>query len=402
MSQYTAVSVPKPTIYGVPVELPSGEVETVNIDLDRGPLVKQADGSWTYMKVCDNPVYGVPTGTREVKENHKSWPEMSRSEQDVTLIIVARKNRAMRELLESPGYKPPALPDFLAGFKPNHMPWQTLSEDKQNSWWTKMSQPPKEVFEQAEEDQPVLVCWYSGGLDKNQGREQLSGILEAAGKAGLKHRMVMDFPDAFGIEGEGSIHWGKYVDKVVEEIDKDPDRHGRKLILFGHSRGATSAMTVATRLGRRVLKVYVLSSGAPVPGEPSPFQMLSEGFKKSTDVDLLKWFCSLNPVPVLIRMMQSVEKGDMKISDSGYLKEKVALMKRQYVNAIWPDMQKDFKVINVPIMAVAGKQDQNESKESMERWKIWSTNEVTVRFINAGHMDTVDHTGMFITDMIGL
>lgn len=388
-------------IYTVKVEI-GKSVEVVSVDSEKGPLVKQADGKWTHMEWRQN-LFQSPVGHADRKVYQKSWMELGKSEQEVALNIVARKNKALRELLDSPGYKPPALPDFLAYLHEQKPLWQTMSQDQQSVWWASMSRPPVPEFRQDEQDQPVLVCWYSGGLDATQGREQMSPLLDAAGKAGLKHRLVLDYPDTYGIEGEGSKHWARYVDRLIEEIDSEPDRKGRKLILFGHSRGATPAMTLATRLDRRrVLKVYAVSSGAPIAGQDSPFKKLSEAFKASTDVDLLRWFCGLNPVPVLIRMMQSVEKGDMKIEDSAYLKEKVDLMKRQYVNAIWPDMTKDFKVIDIPILAVGGKQDPNESPESMDRWRQWSSREVAVKWIEAGHMDAVNHTDLYIGDMVTL
>mmetsp|Transcript_85899 Transcript_85899/g.243617 ORF Transcript_85899/g.243617 Transcript_85899/m.243617 type:complete len:403 (-) Transcript_85899:95-1303(-) len=384
------------------VDIGGSELENVSVDLEKGPRVKQADGTWTSFDWRVNQAPS-PVGPSDRKEYKKEWFQLTRSEQDIMLTIVARKNRAMRELIESPGYKMPELPDFLASFKPNQAPWQTMPRDQQAIWWQKMSKPPAQGFDMPEDQMPVLCLWYSGGMDTTQGRDQLANLVDAAMDAGLKHVLVMDYPDTYGIVGEGSKPWASYVDRLVQEIDKDPDRRGRQLILLGHSRGATPAMSVATRLGgRRVLKVYCVSSGAPIEGQKSPFQLLSEGFKASTDLDLLKWFCSLNPVPILLRMMQAVESGDMTIEDSTFLKEKVDLMKRQYVNAIWPDMSKDLRIVNVPIMVVAGTKDYNETPEAMHRWKNWSTKEVTVKFIEAGHMDTVDHTDIFISDMVGL
>eukprot|EP00969_Alexandrium_andersonii_P228785 10104487-Alexandrium_andersonii.AAC.1 len=47
------------------------------------------------------------------------------------------------------------------------------------------------------------------------------------------------------IRDRGSARWHRDVDRLVQEIDSDPDRKHRKLIFFGHIRGATPAMTVA-------------------------------------------------------------------------------------------------------------------------------------------------------------
>merc|ERR1712150_275982 len=127
--------------------------------------------------------------------------------------------------------------------------------------------------------------------------------------------------------------------------------------------------------------------GAPVHGEVSPFQKLSEAFKGGTDLDLLRWFANLNPVPVLLRTLESVENGELKIEDSKYLTDKVLLMKRQYVNAIWPDMERDMRPIQSPILAVAGNQDQDNPPRSMQGWRLWTSVDFELKSVNSGHME---------------
>merc|ERR1719296_24251 len=86
-------------------------------------------------------------------------------------------------------------------------------------------------------------------------------------------------------------------------------------------------MTLAQRLGSRVLKVYIASSGAPVKGEDGPFKALSDGFKQTGDIGLLQWFVSLNPGNLMMEgMCESVMKGEMKIEESKYLNSMVTLM----------------------------------------------------------------------------
>jgi len=41
-------------------------------------------------------------------------------------------------------------------------------------------------------------------------------------------------------------------------------------------------------------------------------------------------------------------------------------MRKQYMNAIWPDMDKDFQVIPSPIMAVGPRYDPDAKREYME------------------------------------
>mmetsp|Transcript_65406 Transcript_65406/g.181457 ORF Transcript_65406/g.181457 Transcript_65406/m.181457 type:complete len:388 (+) Transcript_65406:74-1237(+) len=352
---------------------------------ERGPLVYTLDGNYGYLAQQQKGYYWGPYhkhGSAAVKP----WSSMAPTEREIQLIFAAKKNLA---LLDFKGA------EFFANAR---LPSKHMIAAAQRA----LGMGDHTEFLQEDDKLPVLCCWYSGGLDPNQGREQLEPIVKAARKAGLKHVLVLDYPDTYGIEGEGSAPWAHYVDRLVREVDAEPERRGRELLLFGHSRGATPAMTVAARLGQRVLKVYVASSGGPLPDQPSPFKGLSDYFKAKRDLDLLKWFCSLNPVPTMLRIMESVQSGEIAIEDSQYLADKLTLMKRHYVNAIWPDMQTDFKVLAVPILAVAGKRDASLSKQSMDMWKLWSTKEVKVKLIEAGHMDTANHTDIFISDMVKL
>jgi len=203
--------------------------------------------------------------------------------------------------------------------------------------------------------------------------------------------LVLHFPDAYGMTEEGSDPWPRYVDRLVEEIDREPSRRGRPLLLFGHSRGNAPAMTVAARLKERVLKVYIASSNAPIPGEPSPFKALSERFKASGDTGLLEWFVSLQPGNLMLEgMLQSVRSGEMRIEDSAFLNAKIGLMRRQYMDAMWPDMDRDFAGVTAPILAFLPRSDATCSVEGMELWKQWTAapeSSRLKRISGAGHMD---------------
>jgi len=361
--------------------------EEVFVDQEKGPLVYTLDGNYSYfLQQTKTHMFGPCHKHGFAKQ--KPWWGMSDTHKQIILEQSARKNLALIDFKGKEFFKNAKLPSkrMIA------MATQAMG----------MGGSMQPMFLQEPHELPVLCLWYSGGLDPTQGREQMAPMVKAAKEAGLKHVLVLDYPDTYNIQGEGSAPWCRYVDRLIEEIDKDPDRRNKPLIFLGHSRGATPAATTAAKLGKRVLKLYALSSGGPVPGQPSPFQQLSMAFKASTDLDLLKWFCGLNPVPLLLGVMRSVMSGEMTIEESPYLTEKVGLMKRQYVNAIWPDMQKDFKVLPIPILAVAGKYDPNESKPSMDVWKVWSTKKVKVQFIEAAHMDTTNHTKFFIADMVKL
>mmetsp|Transcript_129245 Transcript_129245/g.326233 ORF Transcript_129245/g.326233 Transcript_129245/m.326233 type:complete len:292 (+) Transcript_129245:80-955(+) len=236
---------------------------------------------------------------------------------------------------------------------------------------------------------PIFVAWYSGGFHKEKGEELLTMLLDSVKREFLHiDTLVLHYPDVYDIEGEGSDPWPSYVDRLIQEIDQEPSRAGRPLILFGHSRGNAPAMTVAARLGQRVLKIYLAASDAPVIGEPSPFQRLSERFKREGDLGLLEWFVSLNPGNrAMESLYTSVASGEMKIEDSKFGESMITLMRRQYKDAIWPDMERDFKGVCSPIMAFRPEHDPSSTRAGMDRWKEWTTSSARAKVvIRATHM----------------
>lgn len=364
-----------------------GKQEEVFIDPEKGPLVYTLDGNYTYFLQNIRPHRYGPVHKHGFCAA-RPWTGLSPSQQYVVVDQAARKNVAMREFKGK---------EFFANA---HLP--TKRQIAVANYAMGASAKLKPEFSQAEHQRPVLCIWYSGGLDPTQGREQMEKLVNEARQAGLQHVLVMDYPDTYGITGQGSAPWCRYVEYMVKELDSDPDRRQRPVILLGHSRGATPAMTMAAKLGDRVLKVYCLSSGAPVPGYPSPFQQMSAFFRAMRDIDLLRWFCSMNPVPLLVGVMKSVEDGTMTIYDSPFLTEKVALMKRQYVNTCWPDMKKDFIKIHAPILVVAGKKDETVTTEAAELWKEWTSKSAKVKSLDCGHMETAGFTDVLIADMVQL
>merc|ERR1712224_883045 len=144
------------------------------------------------------------------------------------------------------------------------------------------------------QEEPVLVGFYSGGFFHNDGRKLLDNLLECAAKKGIGESLILGFPDHYEFRGEGYEWWSKYVDRLVEEIDSE-GYSGRPLLIFGHSRGCCPAMSLATRLGKQVLKVYLCGSTPIETGKPTAWEQLSIGFKKGGDKELLAWFSSLQP-----------------------------------------------------------------------------------------------------------
>lgn len=240
---------------------------------------------------------------------------------------------------------------------------------------------------QAQAERPMFVAWYSGGYRKKDGEALLAPVTDAVKAAGYD-AFCLHFPNEYGMTEEGMEPWPKYVDRLVEEIDGDPERRGRPMFLFGHSRGHAPALSVATRLGpSRVLKVFVAASGGTLIGDVSPFQRLSEGFKVTGDIGLLEWFVSLNPGNMMMEgMLKSVKDGVMKPEDSPFLNDLMTLMRVQYKDAMYPDMTRDIKKLECPIVALGPRYDPGAQREAMKVWEQW-TDSCVVKMLDSGHMD---------------
>jgi len=263
---------------------------------------------------------------------------------------------------------------------------------KPDDYWLESEEEEAETLLDAK--RPLLAIWYSGGFSVKEGRKYVDEFREAAKKNG-QECVVLDHWDAYGIEGRGTANWPEYINRCIEEIDKEPHHRGRDLFLFGHSRGATAAVCTAAQLGSRVKKVYVVSTPGPTPGEESFFANLSEHFKAEArkgelqgDLALLDWFLSLDPAnPVLRAMIASLKKGEITISDSPFLSEKLDVMKKQYREAMWPDMQRDHGPIEAPILVVSPALDPGAQPEGCQKWAHWTNGGFELESVRAGHMD---------------
>eukprot|EP00413_Alexandrium_margalefii_P026820 CAMPEP_0204563644 /NCGR_PEP_ID=MMETSP0661-20131031/34424_1 /ASSEMBLY_ACC=CAM_ASM_000606 /TAXON_ID=109239 /ORGANISM="Alexandrium margalefi, Strain AMGDE01CS-322" /LENGTH=492 /DNA_ID=CAMNT_0051571219 /DNA_START=44 /DNA_END=1522 /DNA_ORIENTATION=+ len=187
---------------------------------------------------------------------------------------------------------------------------------------------------------PVLVMFYSGGFTRDEGNKTLDTLRATLKKRGVKDQLVLDHSNEYGFTGEGYEPWPRYVEKLVELIDKD--YAGRSLIIFGHSKGTGPAMSVASRLGSRVLKCYAVACGSWLPGRPTPWEKLSKGFKQKNDQGLLAWFASLNPGNLLLETVAYGPEDQFEelMESSAFLKSKLELMRLQYRDAMYPDMSK--------------------------------------------------------------
>lgn len=258
------------------------------------------------------------------------------------------------------------------------------------------------------EQEPVLVCFYSGGFFHADGQKLLSDVLSSAARVGLGDSLVLGFPDHYGIEGEGIEWWPKYVDLLVEQIDSEEAYRGRPLLLFGHSRGACPAMSVATRLGSRVLKVYITGCGPIEMGKPTAWELLSTAFKKGGDKELLAWFSSLQPGNVILKRASDLPEVEIPnaLAQSKWLASTVKLMRLQYRDATFPLMtgdDADIQVISAPLMVGVPLQDAGCTEEICKPWEFSSHGGCEFVVANQGHMDCIVKDGeilaAFIKDM---
>jgi len=243
---------------------------------------------------------------------------------------------------------------------------------------------------------PVLVCWYSGGFYSKEGNELLAPLKAAAEEVGIKDVLVLDFPDAYGMVKEGRDPWPKYVDRLIQEIDREPARRGRPLLLFGHSRGASPAMSVATRLmkdGRsdQVLKVYVAACTHVSPNEPTGWELTSAYLKAGTDKEMFEYFRDQQPGhPLLQKLANSSPE---EINEFCEMSEKCRdmrnLYKVQYRDAMYPDTRRDIMKINVPIMAISPMQSPFETPDAMKEWEKFAGNGFEVLSIEGDHMGCI-------------
>jgi pimeloyl-ACP methyl ester carboxylesterase len=250
---------------------------------------------------------------------------------------------------------------------------------------------------------PVLVCFYSGGFFHADGRKLLNDVLEAAALKGIGDTLVLGFPDYYGITGDGYDPWSTYVDRLVEELDEEYE--GRPVLIFGHSRGAGAAMSLATRLGKRVLKVYCTASGGILPGKPTGWETLSKGFKAGGDKELITWFSSLQPGNLVLAQTAALppEKIPDALAQSKFLNDMVTLMRLQYRDATYPRMQgdsPDIDVLDVPLVYYGPVEDPgSDIKVVGAGWKLMSRVSVELIEVSGGHMDCLHKPATMLEKM---
>jgi len=239
---------------------------------------------------------------------------------------------------------------------------------------------------------PVLVCFYSGGFRHADGVKLLKDITDGAAQYGLREQLVLGFPDYYDMTEEGYEPWPKYVDRLVQEIDTTKDYKSRPLILFGHSRGAEAALSLATRLGDRVLKIYIAACGPIKLGVPTGWENLSKNFKVGGTRALLTWFATLQPGNILLSRTSRLPLEEMEaaVKGSKWLTDTVNVMAVQYKDAMFPNMTADephIAMVSCPIVAVSPLYDGGCQPDLAAEWTHNTCGQFQMITVAAGHMD---------------
>eukprot|EP00747_Dinoflagellata_sp_TGD_P193802 gnl/TRDRNA2_/TRDRNA2_60456_c0_seq1.p1 gnl/TRDRNA2_/TRDRNA2_60456_c0~~gnl/TRDRNA2_/TRDRNA2_60456_c0_seq1.p1 ORF type:complete len:376 (+),score=30.56 gnl/TRDRNA2_/TRDRNA2_60456_c0_seq1:72-1199(+) len=231
----------------------------------------------------------------------KKWRQMPIAEKRTILINAARKNAGMRS-------------------------W------KGDGFW-------RQAMIDAGFTQPVVVIFYSGGFTAEEGQVLVQPLTNRLAAAGFRNILVLHHPDAYGMTDEGREPWKKYVTKLVEEIDSSYSGH--KVLIFGHSRGAGLAMSLAVRLQERCLKLYVTGAGPVRTEEPTAWEELSKAFKVQPDPKraVVEWLASLNPNALMLNRLAKLDDEQFKeaTTQSPAIKKMVDMFMAQYVDAMYPE-----------------------------------------------------------------
>jgi len=368
--------------YDVAVDFGECSKETVTVDPELGPRVLNLDGSYTYMAM-DGPQRR--TVSRTAFNFGKPWVDMNPTEREILLSIVAKKNRRMSEYSNSPAGNAAFCREYYDKVKFN---WYDLKKPEFSV--DQAATFLNDAYTTIAQGGPILVCFYSGGYSHADGQKLLKDFVGFATDHGIEDVLVLGFPDEYGIVGEGHAWWRIYVNKLVQEINKTCK--DRKVIIYGHSRGCCSAMSLATRLGDRVLKVYVVACSPIELGKPTDWEVMSADFKKSGDAGLLKFLCDLQPENAVLKSIAGLTPKQLakQIDNSPMLNRLFRIMRVQYKDATFPLMvgpDPDIKKLDVPIMAIAPKDDPGSPLERLKLWRGCTSDKFRVVQVAGGHVE---------------
>merc|ERR1712232_655014 len=203
---------------------------------------------------------------------------------------------------------------------------------------------------------------------------------------GICDTFYCDQPVGYPIPGEGHEPYPRYVDLLVEDIDKDPGRKGRPLVLLAHGWGAPHALALATRLGPRVVKVYIIRDNPPLmPGGLPSFYDDHNKWCKQAGNSILEWLRVANPNALFETACKASPKELKKMfAESPYFTRVVNYATLAFRDGIYPDMSKDIQVISSPMCVITPKQNTPDGNPDMT-WILWTSGPYNVYMIDDYH-----------------
>eukprot|EP00931_Biecheleriopsis_adriatica_P122872 TRINITY_DN97921_c0_g1_i1.p1 TRINITY_DN97921_c0_g1~~TRINITY_DN97921_c0_g1_i1.p1 ORF type:complete len:343 (-),score=73.93 TRINITY_DN97921_c0_g1_i1:78-1106(-) len=237
---------------------------------------------------------------------------------------------------------------------------------------------------------PVLVCFYSGGMTSGQGRGHLQAFLDAARVAGLQTQVVLDHATE---EAYRDCHdWTSYVNQLQQQVET-VELKDRPLLIFAHSHGCLEAYGLAKRLGKRVLKLYVVARRPPSQALLDEVWGVSSGpeIQKLADTELLEGLLSAwrNSYLESFRNQSPLPPPAQKI---------IATVRAQYSSPCAPGGSAELATVlgsdaeaavPAPIAAIACAKElaKGETSSKMEGWRSLTTGSFSLQTVDADHMD---------------
>mmetsp|Transcript_101048 Transcript_101048/g.185086 ORF Transcript_101048/g.185086 Transcript_101048/m.185086 type:complete len:195 (+) Transcript_101048:1-585(+) len=147
-------------------------------------------------------------------------------------------------------------------------------------------------------------------------------------------------------------------------------------------------MSLAKRLGERVLKVYINCwSMGTLSDRVAASKYLQASNAQTDDVGVFKFLCKSMPNSAMLKTMREGTKEEdlaAEIAKSSAIQDLIELARRQYTNAIFPHPERDLGQISAPILALHARQDYSLKPESFEAWKTWTSGAFNFQVVEGG------------------
>ena len=237
---------------------------------------------------------------------------------------------------------------------------------------------------------PLLVSFYSGGLNAFDGRKILRRWLAAAKLAGFDEGgLVLDGPMEYE---ESCTTYHEFVAALIAKVNQADPAKTRPILLVGHSRGAMSAFALAHALGPRVKKLYVVACRPPLP--PAGAFSLNDAWGVGLSDEGRQQLSRLSDEKVLTGLRSWENEMLTRWLDSpraewpGAVAETVARVRREYSSPVLATMP--LVPLSVPILGVAAADEgpKGETAQKMEGWKAMTTKGFELKVLEGlGHFN---------------